>query len=116
VPRSKGRFRTTAIWRDVPAFGPSQPTRSNRSHANSSGASGEANTVSVATVPVGSVWMDCDRRCQGRAFRVDRIAYGIAHCTILTDKSGAKRSRIGGRVTIDVGRFTPANYRPIKGS
>lgn len=69
-------------------------------------------------VPLNSVWADMDSRCHGRTFRVDLITVRagkvVAVCTILTNAEGAVTDRVGGRVTIDVGRFTPVNYRRIR--
>ena len=67
---------------------------------------------------VGSVWQDMAPRCPGRTFRVDAITVraGVdgAVCTILTNVEGAVTDRRGQRTTINLGRFTAANYRLIR--
>jgi hypothetical protein len=65
----------------------------------------------------GEIYADQDRRVAGRTFRVERVEYSVrigrdvAVCVILTDATGAKRSRVGQLTRIAVGRFTPANYK-----
>lgn len=69
-------------------------------------------------VRVHSVWQDMDPRCKGRTFRIDAVAYRagvqVALCTILTNIEGAVTDRVGGKTTIAVGRFVPANYTLIR--
>lgn len=68
-------------------------------------------------VKPGQIYADMDPRCAGRTLRVDsitvRAGIPVAVCTILTNVEGAVTDRVGGKTTINVGRFTEANYKLI---
>lgn len=47
--------------------------------------------METTEVRVGQVWEDNDHRCKGRTMRVDKIWFGIAVCTILTNSDEVQR-------------------------
>jgi hypothetical protein len=64
----------------------------------------------------GQVWADNDPRAKGRTFRViERLPNG-ARCVVLTDREGAKVSRVGWEFLCLARRFRPTSsgYRLVE--
>lgn len=67
-------------------------------------------------VKEGQVWADCDTRACGRTIKVIHVLADDVIVEVLTDAQVSRRSSVGHRRRIRLGRFKPTStgYRLIK--
>ena len=58
-----------------------------------------------STIQPGTVWTDNRRNSRGLTIRIDRVDGEHALCTVLTNRAGARRSRIGKSARVPLASF-----------